>query len=161
RTFRVRLDVEDARQELKPGLFVTARLRVPLAELESSARHARERWRDRTAADLAVNSLGTLRGPAGFKSLVYGAGELAFLNACPPLAIPTSSVIDPGDRKGVFMERVAGMFDGIEVPVGRRCGEYSPVIRGLSAGDRIVTAGAFLLDAETRLNPSLAASYFG
>jgi YHS domain-containing protein len=35
------------------------------------------------------------------------------------------------------------------------------VLRGLAAGDRVVTAGAFLLDAETRLNPSLAASYFG
>src|SRR5262249_28947147 len=32
---------------------------------------------------------------------------------------------------------------------------------GLEAGQRVAIAGAFLLDAETRLNPSLAAGYFG
>ena len=56
---------------------------------------------------------------------------------------------------------MAGMFDGVEVTLGRRCGDHYPVLRGLAPGDRVVTAGAFLLDAETRLNPALAASYFG
>jgi len=161
RTVLARLEVEDPRRELRPGLFVTARLRVPLAALDSSVRQVRERWRDRTAADLAVNSIGALRGPVGMESLLHGASELAFLAAGQTLAIPSSSVIDTGDHKVVFVERMAGMFDGIEVTVGRRCGDYYPVIRGLSPGDRVVTAGAFLLDAETRLNPSLAASYFG
>jgi membrane fusion protein, copper/silver efflux system len=54
-----------------------------------------------------------------------------------------------------------GMFDGIEVEVGPRCGEFYPVVRGLEAGQRVATIGAFLIDAETRLNPSLAAAYFG
>jgi len=39
--------------------------------------------------------------------------------------------------------------------------EYYPVLRGLAAGDRIVTAGSFLLDAETRLNPAAGSIYFG
>jgi hypothetical protein len=30
--------------------------------------------------------------------------------------------------------------------------EYYPVLNGLESGDRVVTAGAFLLDAENRLN---------
>jgi Cu(I)/Ag(I) efflux system membrane fusion protein len=161
RTFLVRLEVDDPRRELRPGVFVTARLRVPLTALDSSVRQVRERWRDRAAAEVALHSFGALRGPAGIESLLHGAGELVFLNAGQTLAIPSSSVIDTGDRKVVFVERMPGMFDGIEVTVGRRCGDYYPVIRGLAAGDRVVTAGAFLLDAETRLNPSLAASYFG
>ena len=53
------------------------------------------------------------------------------------------------------------MFDGVEVTVGPRCGDFYPVVRGLDAGQRVAIAGAFLLDAETRLNPSLAAGYFG
>src|SRR5205085_2463025 len=36
-----------------------------------------------------------------------------------------------------------------------------PVASGLEPGDRVVAQGAFLLDAETRLDPSLAAGYFG
>jgi hypothetical protein len=31
----------------------------------------------------------------------------------------------------------------------------------LEAGQRVATAGAFLIDAESKLNPSIAASYFG
>ena len=40
-------------------------------------------------------------------------------------------------------------------------GTYYPVLSGLEPGQRVATAGAVLLDAETRLNPSVAASYFG
>jgi hypothetical protein len=77
------------------------------------------------------------------------------------LAVPQSAVVDTGARKVVFVERMPGMFDGIEVVLGPRCGDYYPVVKGLDAGQRVAIAGAFLLDAETRLNPSLAAGYFG
>ena len=77
------------------------------------------------------------------------------------LAVPQSAVVDTGARKVVFVEGMPGMFDGVEVVLGSRCGDFYPVVRGLEPGQRIATAGAFLLDAETRLNPSLAASYFG
>jgi hypothetical protein len=38
---------------------------------------------------------------------------------------------------------------------------YYPVLSGLTAGDLIVTAGSFLIDAETRLNPAAGSIYFG
>jgi hypothetical protein len=77
------------------------------------------------------------------------------------LAVPRSAVIDGGPKKVVFIESMPGMFDGVEVVVGPRCGEFYPVVRGLEAGQQVAVAGAFLLDAETRLNPSLASAYFG
>jgi membrane fusion protein, copper/silver efflux system len=77
------------------------------------------------------------------------------------LAIPQSAVIDAGARKVVFVESMPGMFDGVEVVVGPRCGDSYPVVRGLEPGQHVAVAGAFLLDAETRLNPSLAVGYFG
>jgi hypothetical protein len=77
------------------------------------------------------------------------------------LAVPQSAVVDAGSRKVVFVESMPGMFDGVEVVLGPRCGDFYPVVRGLEAGQKIAIAGAFLLDAETRLNPSLAAAYFG
>ena len=61
--FRVRLAVEDPRHELKPGLYVTVRLRVPLAQLEAAGRPDRDDWRDRTAAELALRSLPAFAGP--------------------------------------------------------------------------------------------------
>lgn len=77
------------------------------------------------------------------------------------LAIPESAVIDTGAIKIAFVEREPGMFDGVEVEVGAVCDGFYPVRRGLRGGQRVASAGALLLDAETRLNPSLAAAYFG
>jgi hypothetical protein len=77
------------------------------------------------------------------------------------LAVPRSAVVDAGATKVVFVERMPGMFDGVEVVVGPRSGGYFPVVRGLEPGQNVATSGAFLLDAETRLNPNLATAYFG
>ena len=162
RTFRVRLTVVDSRQELRPGQFVVVRLRVPQTRLEASDRRGRDEWRDRVAADVALRTMSAFAGPPpGWEPLLEAACRFGFANSGMTLAIPSSSIIDTGDHKVVFVERMAGMFDGVEVTLGQRCGDEYPVLGGLTPGDRVVTAGAFLLDAETRLNPSLAASYFG
>src|SRR5262249_49931630 len=52
RTLRVRLEIENPRQELRPGMFVLARARVAVAQQEWLVRAAREDWRDRTTLDL-------------------------------------------------------------------------------------------------------------
>jgi hypothetical protein len=159
---RVQLDVADEKRELRAGMYVTVRLRVPLTQLPASMRSWRDEIRDRTAVELAVQSLPAFATPApGLRSLLEAAGRLVMQERGLTLAIPESSVIDTGDRRVVFVETMPGMFDAVEVTVGRRCGDYYPVLRGLTAGQRVVTAGAFLLDAETRLNPALAGSYFG
>jgi hypothetical protein len=77
------------------------------------------------------------------------------------LAVPESAVIDTGSKTVVYVERMPGVFDGVEVRLGPRCGGSYPVVEGLEAGQAVASSGAFLVDAETRLNPSLAAGYFG
>jgi hypothetical protein len=77
------------------------------------------------------------------------------------LAVPTSAVIDTGTRKVVYVQSGPETFDMVEVKVGPRADDYFPVLSGLKAEDKVATAGAFLVDAENRLNPSAAAQYFG
>jgi Cu(I)/Ag(I) efflux system membrane fusion protein len=77
------------------------------------------------------------------------------------LSVPEQAVIDTGRHKVVYVEREPGLFEGVEVELGPRTGGYYPVVSGLSAGDKVAAAGAFLLDAETRLNPAAASAYFG
>jgi hypothetical protein len=77
------------------------------------------------------------------------------------LAVPESAVINTGKRHVVYVDRGAGMFEGVEVLVGPRAAGYYPIARGLQAGQKVVSAGAFLLDAETRLHANVSAAYFG
>ena len=72
------------------------------------------------------------------------------------LSVPETAVIDTGEKKVVYVETAAGVYDARAVTLGARAGSYYPVIDGLTASQRIVTQGAFLIDAEARLNPATA-----
>jgi Cu(I)/Ag(I) efflux system membrane fusion protein len=70
------------------------------------------------------------------------------------LSVPESAVIDTGSRKVVYVESEPGVFEGREVVLGPRIGDRFPVLEGLLPGERVAAAGAFLIDAESRLNPA-------
>jgi Cu(I)/Ag(I) efflux system membrane fusion protein len=67
------------------------------------------------------------------------------------LAVPVDAVLDAGRKKRVFVERAAGLFEPREVETGRRFGDRVEIVRGLTAGDRVVVSGTFLLDSESRM----------
>lgn len=152
---RVRVQIDNPRGELRPGLYATVKFRTPLALLDASRRVELTRWSDRTAIALFVGL------DQAFATLADTAVRQAFARQGLSLCVPESSVIDTGTRRVVYIESMPGMFDAVEVRLGRRCGDHYPVRGGVEPGQRVVTAGAVLLDAETRLNPSVAASYFG
>lgn len=77
------------------------------------------------------------------------------------LSVPESAVIDTGARRVVYVESEPGIFDAREVRLGPRAGTHYPVLEGLAPGDRVAASGAFLIDAETRLNPATSATYVG
>jgi Cu(I)/Ag(I) efflux system membrane fusion protein len=67
------------------------------------------------------------------------------------IAVPVDAVLDSGARKTVFVERSAGVFEPREVETGWRFGDRVEIVKGLAIGDRIVVAGTFLLDSESRI----------
>lgn len=69
------------------------------------------------------------------------------------LSVPDSAVIDTGSRKIVYVEVEPGVFQGREVILGPHIGDRYPVLEGLDPGERVATSGAFLIDAESRINP--------
>jgi RND family efflux transporter MFP subunit len=50
------------------------------------------------------------------------------------LTVPERAVIDTGERRVVYVERQPGVFDGVEVKLGPRVGDYYPVLEGLIPG---------------------------
>jgi membrane fusion protein, copper/silver efflux system len=72
------------------------------------------------------------------------------------LSVPADALIDSGLKKRVFVESGPGMFEPREVETGGRFGDRIQVVRGLRAGDRVVSAGTFLVDSESKLEAAAA-----
>ena len=70
------------------------------------------------------------------------------------ISIPVDAVVDAGLKKRVFAERADGTFEPREVETGWRFGDRVEIVKGLAAGDRVVVAGTFLLDSESRMRRS-------
>ena len=67
------------------------------------------------------------------------------------LMVPESAVLYTGPRRLVFLDAGEGRFQQREVRLGTRSGNFYEVLGGLQEGDRVVTSGNFLVDAEARL----------
>ncbi|MFZ5906611.1 MAG: efflux RND transporter periplasmic adaptor subunit [Nitrospirota bacterium] len=67
------------------------------------------------------------------------------------LVIPESAVLDSGKRQIVYVDKGEGLFEPREIVTGVRAEGYIEVLRGLGAGERVVSAAAFLIDSESKL----------
>lgn len=67
------------------------------------------------------------------------------------LVIPTSSLIDTGLRKVVFIAQDDSTFVKRDVVIGQESNGVIQVLSGLNAGDVVVTQAAFLIDSQTQL----------
>ncbi len=164
RTLRVRFDMPNPRHDLRPGMYATVQLEIPVTQLELFTTTRAEHWRDGVAADgltQALLSPALPLAPVGLSSLVEAAAERAVAAAGLVLAVPENAVIDTGSRKIVYRESEPGVYEGLEVQLGPRAGGYYPVVAGLTAGERVATHGSFLIDAETRLSGGAGSTYFG
>src|SRR5712671_5247103 len=71
------------------------------------------------------------------------------------LLIPASGVLQSGNRQIAFVERGDGYLEPREVELGPRVGDDFMVVKGLKAGEHIVTSANFLVDSESQLQAAL------
>jgi len=71
------------------------------------------------------------------------------------VAIPASAVLQSGTRQIVFVSRGDGYLEPREVQLGARSGDDFIVLKGLAAGDQVVTSALFLVDSESELQAAL------
>ena len=168
RTLTVRFHVPNPGHRLRPGMYATVHIDVPVLGVGPLVRPLAEDSATLSAVEAVV-------APGGFgpnvAALLYPAGRYARLLAGQVPAVPDSAVIDTGALKLVYREASPGVFEGVAVTLGPRMAKpdkksdnpiaFYPVIKGLEAGERVVTNGSFLIDAETRLNPAAGSIYYG
>jgi Cu(I)/Ag(I) efflux system membrane fusion protein len=149
RTVKVLVNIANTDHALKPGMFASASIRIPLLS-------------DGRAAPTGVAGQFTcpmhplvLQPPPGQCKLCGMAlTQIPGPTAQPKpdefkvLAVPIAAVLDSGVRTLVYVERAKGQFAPVEVKLGARAGDFYPVMSGLNGGERIAVRGGFLLDSQ-------------
>jgi Cu(I)/Ag(I) efflux system membrane fusion protein len=77
------------------------------------------------------------------------------------LTVPDSAVIDTGTRRIVFVQVREGRFEPREVTIGARGENHVEVLKGVKAGEQVVVAANFLIDAESNLKAVMAPAAIG
>jgi RND family efflux transporter MFP subunit len=90
---------------------------------------------------------------------MQGDLEIRASTARRALIVPREAVLDRGRRQIVFVERETHVLENRDVVTGRRSADTIEVLRGLRAGERVVTSGHFLLDSESRLSAEAVGSH--
>ena len=83
--------------------------------------------------------------PDMFVSVEFGVATT------PQVTIPADALLDTGDRQTVFVDLGNGYLEPRAVVAGERFGDRVAIKSGLSAGERVVASGTFLIDSESQL----------
>jgi RND family efflux transporter MFP subunit len=67
------------------------------------------------------------------------------------VAVPADAVVNTGTRQTVFVDLGNGRLEPRAVEIGERLGDRVQILRGLRAGERVVSSGTFLVDSEAKL----------
>jgi Cu(I)/Ag(I) efflux system membrane fusion protein len=136
-------------QESLSGAITKARIRVPgLPPLEAHVAPSAPQFDEQGRTGKLRLEVDNPRG-----MLVAGMVVNVDLDAPATTAITVhaDAVIDSGTSKRVFVALGNGQYELREVETGWQEGDRVEIQAGLRAGERVVTAGAFLLDSESRM----------
>lgn len=159
RTVKVLLNISNAEQKLKPGMYVTAVIRAELrADGQAASTSVAGQWScpmhplvlQPQAGQCPVCKMTLVRIPGTPTHAKAEGGQLL-------LTVPVTAVLDSGVRKLVYVEKSKGQFVPVEIVTGPRTDDSYPVLSGLRQGDKVVTRGNFLLDSQSQIRglPSL------
>jgi hypothetical protein len=83
----------------------------------------------------------------------YAEGRV-LVNSPDVLTVPRSAVLQPGSQPVVYMDFGNGYYEQRKIKLGRVGDEFVEVLDGLQAGDKVVTSGNLLIDAEAQISRS-------
>ena len=163
RVAKVRVNVPNEDLALKPGMFAVVTAKVEVAADGSVI--------DPGLAGKWISPMHpeVIRDEPGQCSVcgmdLVPAEDLGFIRSSDrrhenPLLVPASAVLRTGERALAYVRLGDGArpaFEGREIVLGPRVGDYFIVEHGLAEGDLVVSRGAFKLDSELqiRAKPSM------
>jgi Cu(I)/Ag(I) efflux system membrane fusion protein len=156
RTVKVRVNVANPDGRLKPEMFVRAVVRTKVA---GAGMVMDEDMAGKWICPMHPSIVKTEAGQCDICGMDLVTTEsLGYVTAKqagqPPLVIPASAALITGKRAVVYV-RLAGKdkptFEGREIVLGPRTGDYYLVKEGLAEGELVVTNGNFKIDSALQI----------
>jgi RND family efflux transporter MFP subunit len=92
-------------------------------------------------------------GDGRLKPGMFARLQLEVAATAPTVHVPVDAVQDIGERRVVFVPAAGGRYVLRDVETGAERAGRVEIRRGLSAGDRVVVRGAFLLKSQLLASP--------
>lgn len=156
RTVKVRLNVPNPAYKLKPEMFVRAVVR---SKLSASGKvmdpELAGKWISPMHPEIVKDGPGTcdVCGMPLVKAEDLGFIAVSTADQEAPLVIPASAPLITGKRAVVYIAVTGkeGVFEGREIVLGPRTGDYYLVQEGLEEGENVVVNGAFKIDSDLQI----------
>jgi len=72
------------------------------------------------------------------------------------VVVPSEAIVRTGEQEQVFIQRAAGQFEPRKVIIGVASDGQTQIIKGVEAGEIVVTSSQFLIDSESKLKEATA-----
>ncbi|MBN2713897.1 MAG: efflux RND transporter periplasmic adaptor subunit [Planctomycetes bacterium] len=155
RTIKIRVVVDNPDGMLRPNMFVRAVVKVKVADGGMVVGGGLSgKWISPMHPEVVKDGPGKCDVCGMDLVKAEEMGYVSESEAKPPLVVPASAVLTTGERAIVYV-RVPGKdrptFEGVEVKIGSRAGDYYIINSGLKEGQEVVRQGNFKIDAALQL----------
>ena len=156
RTIKLRVNVENPDGRLKPEMFVRA---VVSSQIAQGGMVMDEQLAGKWICPMHLDIVKDASGTCGICEMdLVTAESLGYVKATAagqaPLVVPASAVLMTGKRAVVYVQvpdTEKPTYEGREIILGPRAGDYYLVESGLDEGEIVVTNGNFKIDSEMQL----------
>jgi Cu(I)/Ag(I) efflux system membrane fusion protein len=156
RTIKIRVNVENKKGKLKPGMFAHAIVKSRIAAAgKVMDPDLSGKWISPMHPEVVKDKPGSCdvcgMDLVRAEELGYVSTEEVAKDA--PLVIPASAALLTGKRVVVYVQVPGkeGVFEGREVVLGQRAGDYYIIRDGLQEGELVVVNGNFKIDSAIQL----------
>ena len=158
RTIKLRVNVDNKGEKLKPGMFVRATIHSVLGE---GGKVYEEDLAGKWICPMHPDIIKSKQEPCDICGMdLIKTSEFGFADNPPAqkqvLIIPKTAPLITGKRAVVYVENETNKsstkrYEGREIVLGPRAGENYVVLSGLREGERVVTKGNFKIDSALQI----------
>ena len=155
RTVKIRVYLENKDKKLKPGMFVRAKIQAKIDQYGQLADHDLSgKYICPMHPEIVSDNADTC---SRCEMKLEPAEKLGFMakknTETLPLVIPSSAALITGKRAVVYVksEKKEQVFEGREIEIATKAGNYYVVKSGLKEGELVVSKGAFKIDSALQI----------